>query len=261
MLKRLTTLALFAAFALGAPLAVAACEGHADGTKHECASHDGKPCPLNGGKPCDEACMKTCAEKHAAGGDKCPMAKHDCAAHAGKPCPMAGHADHKCAAHDGKPCPLNGGKPCDEACMKTCKEKHAADGDKCPMAGHADHDCAAHAGKPCPMNGGKPCDEACMKSCKEKHAAGGCPHAPASTPAPAASAPDAHPGHQGEKAPASGKGDGVKTCPVSGEPVDPALDTVINGRKVKFCCPDCVKAAKKNPAKFITPTTGVPAAN
>ena len=33
-----------------------------------------------------------------------------------------------------------------------------------------------------------------------------------------------------------GKGDGVKTCPVTGSPIDPKVSAEILGRKVFFCC-------------------------
>lgn len=48
-----------------------------------------------------------------------------------------------------------------------------------------------------------------------------------------------------------GKGDGVKTCPVTGEPVDPAHTTSWHGKTVTFCCPSCVAAFKRAPEKFL----------
>ncbi len=54
-----------------------------------------------------------------------------------------------------------------------------------------------------------------------------------------------------------GKGDGVATCPASGDPIDPNLSAVINGRKVFFCCEDCVAAVKKNPERYLKADSGV----
>jgi YHS domain-containing protein len=48
-----------------------------------------------------------------------------------------------------------------------------------------------------------------------------------------------------------GKGDGVKTCPVTGEPVDATQAVAWKGKTVKFCCPSCVAAFKKAPEKFL----------
>ena len=46
----------------------------------------------------------------------------------------------------------------------------------------------------------------------------------------------------------------LKTCVVSGEKLD-AMDkpyVITNGtREIKFCCKDCVKDFKKDPAKYI----------
>jgi YHS domain-containing protein len=50
-----------------------------------------------------------------------------------------------------------------------------------------------------------------------------------------------------------GKGDGVKTCPVTGEPVDKNVKAEINGRTVYFCCPACLDEVKKNPARYLKP--------
>lgn len=48
-----------------------------------------------------------------------------------------------------------------------------------------------------------------------------------------------------------GKGDGVKTCPVTGEPVNKEISAEIHGRKVFFCCESCRDAAVANPKKYI----------
>jgi uncharacterized protein len=49
----------------------------------------------------------------------------------------------------------------------------------------------------------------------------------------------------------AGKGDGEKTCPVTGEPIDPTKTVLWKGKTVKFCCPSCVAAFKKNPTKYL----------
>jgi len=48
-----------------------------------------------------------------------------------------------------------------------------------------------------------------------------------------------------------GKGDGVKTCPVTGEPVDPNAKGEINGRTVLVCCPGCLDTIRQNPAAYL----------
>src|SRR5262249_54462323 len=52
-----------------------------------------------------------------------------------------------------------------------------------------------------------------------------------------------------------GKGDGINTCPVTGEEI-PTKDikAVLFGRTVYFCCPVCLEDAKKNPAAYLKPT-------
>src|SRR5262249_16275009 len=52
-----------------------------------------------------------------------------------------------------------------------------------------------------------------------------------------------------------GKGDGIKTCPVTGEEI-PSKDikAVLFGRTVYFCCPSCLDDAKKTPAAYIKRT-------
>jgi YHS domain-containing protein len=42
-----------------------------------------------------------------------------------------------------------------------------------------------------------------------------------------------------------------KTCPVSGDPVDPAITYEYNGKTYAFCCTDCIKAFKKDPEKYL----------
>ncbi len=50
-----------------------------------------------------------------------------------------------------------------------------------------------------------------------------------------------------------GKGDGVKTCPVTGEPVDATITTNWKGKTVKFCCSSCVVAFQKSPERYLRP--------
>lgn len=40
-------------------------------------------------------------------------------------------------------------------------------------------------------------------------------------------------------------------CPVSGEPVNPQVSTEYNGKKVYFCCEDCVEKFKADPEKYM----------
>ncbi|MEW6127254.1 MAG: hypothetical protein AB1757_09460 [Acidobacteriota bacterium] len=48
-----------------------------------------------------------------------------------------------------------------------------------------------------------------------------------------------------------GKGDGVTTCPVTGEPVNKEVSAEIYGRTVYFCCPNCRDTVKKNPELYL----------
>ncbi len=61
------------------------------------------------------------------------------------------------------------------------------------------------------------------------------------------------PGEKKEEAAFVGKGDGIETCPVTGEPVNKEIKFGFFGRTVYFCCESCLEAAKKNPEKFIKP--------
>lgn len=61
------------------------------------------------------------------------------------------------------------------------------------------------------------------------------------------------PGEKKEETAFVGKGDGVETCPVMGEPVNKNIKYGFFGRTVYFCCESCLEAAKKNPEKFIKP--------
>ena len=53
--------------------------------------------------------------------------------------------------------------------------------------------------------------------------------------------------------PAAGTGEPVakKLCPVMDEEIDPEVFTMHNGRKVYFCCDDCIAMFKKDPAKYL----------
>ena len=52
-----------------------------------------------------------------------------------------------------------------------------------------------------------------------------------------------------------GRGDGVHTCPVTGERVTKkSLKADYYGRTVYFCCQGCLKSARLMPEKYIKPT-------
>jgi len=52
-----------------------------------------------------------------------------------------------------------------------------------------------------------------------------------------------------------GKGDGVETCPVTGEPItNKDVKAVMFGRTVYFCCAGCLEDAKKSPAMYVKKT-------
>jgi YHS domain-containing protein/acylphosphatase len=50
-----------------------------------------------------------------------------------------------------------------------------------------------------------------------------------------------------------GRGDGITTCPVTGEPVNKNVSAEINGRTVYFCCASCRDAVIKNPELYLKP--------
>ncbi|MBL8191134.1 MAG: hypothetical protein JNK38_24160 [Acidobacteria bacterium] len=57
------------------------------------------------------------------------------------------------------------------------------------------------------------------------------------------------------KAEFAGKGDGVETCPVTGEPItNKDIKAQMFGRTVYFCCAGCLEDAKKNPAMYVKKT-------
>ena len=43
-----------------------------------------------------------------------------------------------------------------------------------------------------------------------------------------------------------------KTCPVTGDKIDPKVFIEYKGKKVYFCCPMCKGAFEKDPEKYIT---------
>ncbi len=40
-------------------------------------------------------------------------------------------------------------------------------------------------------------------------------------------------------------------CPVSGDPIDPEVTIVQDGKTVAFCCKGCIDDFKKDPAKYM----------
>ncbi len=52
-----------------------------------------------------------------------------------------------------------------------------------------------------------------------------------------------------------GKGDGVETCPVTGEAISKDVSVAIDGRTVYACCPGCLDKIKKNPELYLKPAT------
>jgi YHS domain-containing protein len=50
-----------------------------------------------------------------------------------------------------------------------------------------------------------------------------------------------------------GKGDGIETCPVTGEPVNKNLKGEALGREFYVCCEGCMEAVKKTPAAYLKP--------
>jgi len=53
-----------------------------------------------------------------------------------------------------------------------------------------------------------------------------------------------------------GKGDGIETCPVTGDPVNKELKNEVNGRVFYVCCEGCADVVKKNPELFLKPVEG-----
>ena len=53
-----------------------------------------------------------------------------------------------------------------------------------------------------------------------------------------------------------GKGDGIDTCPVTGEPVNKEHKFEVNGREFYVCCEGCADIVKKNPDLYLKPVEG-----
>jgi YHS domain-containing protein len=52
-----------------------------------------------------------------------------------------------------------------------------------------------------------------------------------------------------------GKGDGIETCPVTGEAISKDVKVEVGGRTVYACCPGCLDKIKKNPELYLKPAT------
>ncbi len=48
-----------------------------------------------------------------------------------------------------------------------------------------------------------------------------------------------------------GKGDGIETCPVTGEAISKEVSVQIMGKTVYACCASCIDAVKKNPELYL----------
>jgi YHS domain-containing protein len=48
-----------------------------------------------------------------------------------------------------------------------------------------------------------------------------------------------------------GKGDGIETCPVTGEPVNKNLKGEADGQTFYVCCEGCLETVKKNPSAYL----------
>jgi YHS domain-containing protein len=68
---------------------------------------------------------------------------------------------------------------------------------------------------------------------------------------------DHHAGHHAEPQTGEqaflGKGDGIETCPVTGEAVSKSLKGEVNGREFYVCCEGCIATVKKNPSAYLKP--------
>ena len=77
-----------------------------------------------------------------------------------------------------------------------------------------------------------------------------------------AKAGEAHGDHHGEHnaKPATkdaakflGKGNGIETCPVTGEAISKDVSVEVEGRTIYACCPGCLDKIKKNPELYLKP--------
>jgi YHS domain-containing protein len=48
-----------------------------------------------------------------------------------------------------------------------------------------------------------------------------------------------------------GMGDGVTTCPVTGEATSKSVSAVIQGKTVYFCCAGCIEKVKNEPKRYL----------
>lgn len=48
-----------------------------------------------------------------------------------------------------------------------------------------------------------------------------------------------------------GKGDGITTCPVTGEPINASVKAEINGRTIYACCAECLAKVKASPDLYL----------
>jgi len=48
-----------------------------------------------------------------------------------------------------------------------------------------------------------------------------------------------------------GKGDGIETCPVTGEAVNKSMKGEVDGQTFYVCCEGCIDTVKKNPAAYL----------
>lgn len=65
-----------------------------------------------------------------------------------------------------------------------------------------------------------------------------------------------HAGHHGNAVKAEagkfmGKGDGITSCPVTGEAISKEVSVEVEGRTVYACCPGCLDKIKKNPELYL----------
>lgn len=48
-----------------------------------------------------------------------------------------------------------------------------------------------------------------------------------------------------------GMGDGITTCPVTGEPIVKSVSAEIQGKTVYFCCAGCIETVQKDPSRYL----------
>jgi YHS domain-containing protein len=100
------------------------------------------------------------------------------------------------------------------------------------------------------------CCEGCLGDAKKNPALYVKPTLEEQRAAIKANAKDAGHGHHAQDAEKAdgkflGKGDGVKTCPVTGEEISKDVKAEISGRTVYFCCEGCIDTVKKNPDLYL----------